>query len=534
MTNHEIAGVLLQIAEILEILDDTPFRANAYANAARSIEGFPRPAAEALGEIPGVGRAIAEKVRELVSTGRLRYLEELQDRIPPSLLELRQIPGLGPKKVRQLWQDLRVTSIHELENALAQGRLATVKGFGPKVLAAIRAGIARVRAEAGRYLLATAWRAGEHLLAQLRETFHVKRAALAGQVRRGWELVDGIDVVVAEPGGRDPGEHPWIAQGKTPDGIPVRLHKVSAEEFGSALFEATGPREHVAAVALKSGGRLPRVKAEEDVYERAGMAFIAPEQRESGAPVTEGLLDWSDLRGVLHVHSTWSDGVHSLEEMVREAADQGFTYVGITEHSRTAAYAGGLTEARLREQREAIEGLRRRFSGLWIFHGTECDILPDGTMDFPEEVLRWLDFCVASVHSSFQLGREEQTERICRALRNPYVDILGHPTGRLLLSRPGYETDLERVLRCAREEGKAMELNANPRRLDLDAAWSRRAKELGVTVSIDPDAHSLGGLLDVRYGVKVARRAGLTREDVLTAQPAETVAARFAARRGGL
>jgi DNA polymerase (family 10) len=529
MTNHEIAGVLMQIAEILEILDDKPFRANAYSNAARSIEGFPRPAAEAVDAIPGVGKAIAEKVRALASTGRLRALDELKDQLPPSLLELRQIPGLGPRKVRQLWQELRVTSLLELETALAQGRLQGVKGFGPKVLASIGEAIARRRAEAGKYLLAMAWRAGEHLLAQLRETFHVKRAALAGQVRRGWELVDGIDVVVAG-GDSNLGEHPWIAQGKTPDDIPIRLRAVAPEEFGTALFEETGPREHVEAVQAKVGSPLPRIESEEALYERAGMAFVAAEQRESDAPVA-GLLDWSDLRGVVHVHSTWSDGVHPLEEMVREARDQGFEYVGITEHSKTASYAGGLTESRLREQREAIEGLRRRYPEIRIWHGTECDILPDGSMDFSDETLRWLDFCVASVHSQFKLGREEQTERICRALRNPYVDILGHPTGRLLLSRPGYEVDLERVLACARDEGKAVELNANARRLDLDAAWSRRAKELGVTLSIDPDAHNLGGLLDVRTGVKVARRAGLTREEVLNAQLAEWVEERFSRRR---
>jgi DNA polymerase (family 10) len=245
------------------------------------------------------------------------------------------------------------------------------------------------------------------------------------------------------------------------------------------------------------------------------------------------LIELEDLRGVIHVHSTWSDGVHPLEDMVRQAREDGFAYVGIADHSKTASYAGGLTESRLREQREAIEKIRREVPGNEILHGTECDILPDGAMDFPDEALRWLDFAVGSVHSQFALGRAEQTERIRRALRNPFVDILGHPTGRLLLNRPGYEVDLEAVLECAREEGKAVELNSNANRLDLDSAWACRARELGVALALDPDAHHRAGLRDVRFGIKVARRAGLTREDVLNARPFESVAERFARRRRG-
>jgi len=528
MTNHEIAGVLSQIAEILEIVDDKPFRASAYANGARQIEGLTQPAADLvragkLGETPGIGKAIEEKVKELVTTGRLAYLEELKDQIPPSLLELREIEGLGPKKVRQLWQELRVTSLHELESALAQGRLKDLKGFGPKVLTSIGESIVRKRSETGLYLLALAWKAGETLLAQLRETFHVKQAELAGQVRRGCELVDGIDVVVGTDSPKPLREHPWLALGKTPDGIPIRLHAAPPADFGWALAQATGPAGHASRLTAKAA-------TEEEVYELAGIEFVPPEQRDADRP-ERSLIGWYDLRGVVHVHSTWSDGIAPLEEMVREARDRGFGYVGITEHSKTAAYAGGLSESRLREQREVIEKLRRQHLGFRIFHGSECDILADGAMDFSDETLRWLDFCVASVHSHFKLDRAAQTERICRALRNPYVDILGHPTGRLLLSRPGYEVDLERVLACAKEEGKVVELNANPRRLDLDSAWARRAKELGVEVSIDPDAHNLGGIMDVRYGLKVARRAGLAREDVLNARPAESVSEVFSRRR---
>ncbi|HEX4441713.1 MAG TPA: PHP domain-containing protein [Thermoanaerobaculia bacterium] len=574
MDRKRFAQMLSEMADMLELSGANQFKVRAYENGARAIMEFPGELADsvasgALRKVPGVGDTIFSHAGELVRTGRIAYYDELRALYPPTLTDCLRIPGLGSRKLRTLHHELGIDSLEALQLACLDGRVAALKGFGPKSRDHILRGIAMVRAAAGRFLYPAAVARAERLVESLAATGLASAVAAAGGVRRRSEVVDGLSLVAATerpvdlalafstlPEVVDVLESAPPAPGvRFLDGLPATLAIVAPEELPAALLHATGSAEHLEGLrarAVRRGMRLeplalvgangrPIPLADEDaLYAALGLPPIPPvlreglgeiEAAESGA--LPRLVRREDLRGLIHVHTDASDGRESLETMVTATRDLGYSWVAITDHSRTAGYAGGLTEERVREQREAIRALRRRFDGFRIFHGTEADILKDGSIDFGDEFLGELDLVVASVHSRFGLSREEQTERLIRAVRNPRVAVLGHPTGRLLLARPGLDADMEAVIDAAAESGCAIEVNGSPRRLDLDWRLVRRAVAKGVLISIDPDAHATRELRYAEWGAGIAAKGWTTPDGVLNAMDADGLAAWLEARRGG-
>ncbi|HSM13979.1 MAG TPA: DNA polymerase/3'-5' exonuclease PolX [Thermoanaerobaculia bacterium] len=573
MNRQAVSRILKETGILLEIRGENPFRVRAYENAARAIEGMadePEDRLEAgtLGEIPGIGPGLVASIGEILHTGRLALNEELRAEVPPGLLQLYRIPGLGAKRIRALHEKLGVGSPAELEAACREGSVAALAGFGAKSEQKILEGLARLGERSERHLISEAEPEAARLLEHLEGHAGVRRVSIAGSLRRRSETIGDLDFVaavddddrgaVASRFESAPGIEEVIASGETKvsirlgSGFQADLRMVSDDEFASALHHFTGSKEHnveLRGLARRRGltineyglfegeERIP-VAAEEELYERLGLAWVPPEMREGAGevrPAESGppprLIEEGDLRGTLHVHTTWSDGIATLEQMARAAAALGWEYLGIADHSRSAAYAGGLTPERVREQWREIDAWNERDEPPFLFKGTECDILQDGSLDFPDELLLGFDFVVVSVHSRFGMPREAMTARIARAVSHPCATFLGHPTGRLLLAREGYELDLDDVLSAARENGTVPEINANPHRLDLDWRVLRGWLAAGGRTSIHPDAHSTQGLADVRYGVGVARKAGARAEDVLVTLPLEELRERFRARR---
>jgi DNA polymerase (family 10) len=560
MDNPQVAETLETIGNLLDLKGENPFKVRAYHNAARAIAALPESVArlaeeKRLGEIPGIGEALEEKITQLVSTGGLAYLEDLRKEVPSGLLELIRIPSLGPKKARILWKERDITDTAGLRRACLENRLLDLKGFGEKSQKKILEGIEFLGRHEGQVLLGTAAPVARALEAHLRACPQVARASVAGSLRRGKEVVRDIDLLAssAEPERvmdhfvRAEGVAEVLARGETKtsvrlrSGLQVDLRVVTDAQFPCALAYFTGSREHNVALralaqkkglkvneyGLFRGEELLPCEDEAELHARLGLPFLPPELRENTGELdlaaAPPLLERAQIRGLLHVHSDWSDGVSTLEELSAKARSMGLRYLGIADHSRTAAYAGGLDEARLERQMEEIDRLNREHGDLTILKGVESDILPDGTLDLDPRTLGRLDFVVGSVHSRFDMGPEEMTLRICKALSAKEIHILGHPTGRLLLSREGYRVDLERVIQAARENHKILELNAHPQRLDLDWVHCRRARDAGVLVSINPDAHSAASLDDIEFGVATARRGWLEAKDVLNAHDLERV-----------
>ncbi|MBI4168464.1 MAG: DNA polymerase/3'-5' exonuclease PolX [Acidobacteria bacterium] len=574
MDRERVADVLEEIALLLDLKGESPFKSRAYRSAATTIRALDRDLAElvrtgGLTALPGIGSALAEKITTLVDTGSLPYRDRLRAEVPraAAIAEFLRIPGLGPRKAQVLAEKLQVGSLGELEYACHENRLLEIPGFGARAQEKILKGIERLRSYRGRLLLGDALPLAEELRAALAAAPVVTSAAIAGAVRRGEETVGEITLVVESedtqaivaalsrlPRVRDasPLRDASRITVSLDAGVPLHLAVVRPEGRACALLHRTGGAAHLGALqerARKGGldlredglyrGReqLP-CPDEEAVYRALGLPFVAPELREglgeieaAEAGTLPDLVEERDLRGILHVHSTWSDGRLSIEEIVDRCSALGYEYVGITDHSQSARYARGLTPESLRQQQMQIGEARRGHPEIRVLMGSEVDILPDGSLDYPEEVLATLDFVVASVHSSFGLKEAEQTGRIVRALRHPRATILGHPTGRLLLAREPYAVNLEEILSTAAREGVCVELNANPHRLDLDTAACRLARSLGARVAIDPDAHDAAGLRDARFGVAVARRAGLTAAHILNASPAGRLDEALARRR---
>ena len=558
---------------MLELAGANQFKVRAYENGARAVMEFPGDLDEAvatgaLRKVPGIGDTIFGHAAELVRTGRIAYYDELRASYPPGLTDCLRIPRLGARKLRTLHQELGVDSLEALEAACLDGRVAALKGFGPKSRDHILRGIAMVRAAAGLFLFPAALARAERLGEALRATGLASEVVVAGGVRRRSEVVDALALVAASERPIDLAlafctlpEVVEVAESAPPapsvrflDGLPAALAIVPPAAFPGALLHATGSAAHLDALrarAVSRGLRLeplgllrgdePVPAASEDaIYAALGLPPIPPELREGTGEVEAAesgelprLVRREDLRGLIHVHTDASDGRETLETMVRATRDAGYSWVAITDHSRTAGYAGGLSEERVRAQREEIRALRRRVDGFRIFHGTEADILADGAIDFGDEFLGELDVVVASVHSRFGLGRAEQTERLIRAVRNPRVAVLGHPTGRLLLARDGLDADMEAVIDAAAESGCAIEVNGSPRRLDLDWRLVRRAVARGVRIAIDPDAHSVRELGYAAYGVGIAAKGWTGAGQVLNALDADGLSAWLAARRGG-
>ncbi len=565
MTKEQIAEVLENFGRLLELKGENPFKIRAYSNAVRALETLAEPleklVAEArLDEIDGIGKAIAEKITTLVQTGALPQYDELRESFPADILTLFELQGLGAKKIKLIHDTLRISSISSLRRACKDGRIAAMPGFGEKTAANILAAIEHRKKNAGAFLLGDVATIAQRLLDDLRSHPEILHAEIAGSFRRGKEIVHDLDIIAAtrEPKlvSEDFAAHELVervlAAGATKtsvvlkNGLQCDLRVVSSAEYPFAIQYFTGSKEHNVRLrgrALERGwslneyrfseaeGRklaepLPEVREEGGIYRSLGLRFVPPELREDRGELeaaAEGrlpaLIEWQNLRGTFHNHTTASDGRATLEQIADAAMELGLEYLGIADHSRSSVQANGLDAARLAEQRAQIDALNSGYEGFRIFSGTECDILKDGSLDFPDDVLASLDYVVASVHSSFTLGEAEMTNRLIKAISNPRVTMLGHITGRLLTTRDPYKVDIPAVIEAAAATGTIIELNANPRRLDMDWRWWPLAKEKGVKCSINPDAHSTRGLQDLAFGIRIARKGWLTRDDVVNCLP---------------
>jgi DNA polymerase (family 10) len=573
MDSRTAAHVLSQIASYLELKGENSFKCRAYAGAAKALMGVGTDDLGALyhsgelGKVRGLGPATLAVVRDLVETGESRYLEQLRESTPEGLVGMLDIPGLTPERIRQIYESSGIETVEQLEAAAKDGRLAKVPKLGPKTAAKILAGIATAR-ERGTLRLSHHVAIDAHqLLAAVRSHPDVTRAEIAGTLRRRMEVAARVDIVaacatdpiaVAQSFARLPGIHSAGDGGASvslqfADGAQLDLVCVAPEDFGVALWQATGSSEHVAEVTERLGANGFAVEThalrderdaplhasdESDVYAFAQLVYIEPELREGRGEVEAAaqgalptLVAMSDIRGVLHCHSLYSDGKASIADMAGAARARGWSYIGITDHSQAAFYAGGLSPERIRTQLAEIDELNATFTDFRILKGIEADILADGRLDYGDELLDRFDFVIGSIHSRFSMDLSAMTARIIAALDDPRLTILGHPTGRLLLSRGPYAIDMNAVLQKAAEVGAAVELNADPKRLDLDWRHLRRAKTLGATIEIGPDAHSIPGLDVMEIGVGIARKGWLEASDVLNARPVEHVIAFARARR---
>ncbi|MEW6261519.1 MAG: DNA polymerase/3'-5' exonuclease PolX [Thermodesulfobacteriota bacterium] len=555
----EIAAAFEETAALLELKGENPFKVKAYTQAARAILSVPGDLADLVttgrvASVKGFGRTLAGHVAELVTTGRLGLLVELRNHFPAGVLEMMQVPGLGPKKVKALYEDLGIKSLGELEYACRENRLVTLKGFGAKTQAKVLQGLEALKKYRGRHLWAEVEHTALDLAAGLAGCPEVGRVELAGSFRRRKEIVkdldlvavsqspagaveclEGLDLVEALTGGA---ETKFSFRLKT--GLNADLRLVPAESFAFAWHHFTGSTEHNTQMRQRAKTRGFKLN-EYGLFDQAGrnvspgivldetgvfnlldLPFIPPELREGLGEIEAAaagrlprLIEDKDIRGLFHVHSNYSDGGLTLADLIRHARALGYEYLGLSDHSRGAAYAGGLDLPALDRQWAEVLELRQGNPDFGLFWGIESDILPDGSLDYPPQVLARFDFILASVHSHFSLTEKEMTARLVKAVQNPFTTILGHPTGRLLLAREPYALDLPAVLAAAAEHGVAVEINANPHRLDLDWREMRRAKDLGLKTIICPDAHSASGLQDARYGVNAARKGWLTQEDVI-------------------
>jgi DNA polymerase (family 10) len=557
VTNKAIARHLALAADLVELSGGNAFRARAFAQAARAVERLDGPAEAHILDgtitgVPGIGRGLAADLGELVRTGTTRVVADLLEALPPGVPDLLRVKGLGVKKARALWHDAGVTSLDALEAAALSGKLADLDGFGAKTVANLLASVEQLRSYAGKAHFRDAWREATAVRGAL-EAAGIT-AEVAGPVRRQCNVVERVDVVAAgsllavsqalgaaglsvRPDAGDVGDADQSVEATLPNGLPLTVWLTDSDRFGRALWERTGPDEHVAAVTARAtADALADARTEDAVYAAAGLQPIPPPLRdddwfaEAEAGTLPTLLKTADLRGTVHNHTTASDGAHTLREMAEAARARGLEYFGVCDHSQSLKIAHGLTPAELEAQIADVAALNRENPGVRVFSGSEVDILADGQMDFSDDLLSRLDLVVASVHQGFNMSVDEATARVVRAVSNPHVDVLGHPTGRLLLRREGYPLDHEAVLDACAQHGTAVELNANPWRLDVDWRFVRGARARGLYVSINPDAHAADGLDDVVWGVASAQKGGLTAEGSLTSLPADALAAWLAAR----
>jgi DNA polymerase (family 10) len=555
MDKKTVANILNEIGLLLELKGENPFKSRAYYNAARIIEVLDEDLEAMVKEgrlrdVKGIGEALEKKITELVTTGKLKYYEELKQSVPLGLVEMLKIPGLGPKKIKTLYDKLGITTIGELEYACIENRLLSLPGFGEKTQKKVLEGIQFIKQFSGHHLYFEAYEEAVRLKEYLESTGLVIRCEIAGSIRRKKEIVKDIDMLAtsAQPEKlmecfvNYQGVKDVVAKGDTKtsvvlnSGINADLRVVKDEEFPYALHHFTGSKEHntvlrhrAKAMGIKmneyglfKGDVLIRCASEEEIFEKLNLCYIPPELRENAGEIEAAergeipvLVEEKDLKGVFHVHTTYSDGRNSLADIVQRSRELGYSYIAITDHSQSAFYANGLSTERLLEQWEEIEALNREYDDIVILKGIEVDILPDGSLDYGDDVLEKFDLVIASIHSHFKMGREEMTRRVVKAIENDHVHIVGHLTGRLLLSRDGYEIDVHEVIEAAREHGKVIEINSSPYRLDLDWRYIKHAKERGVKFAICPDAHSIEGLEDVKYGIGIARKGWLEAKDVI-------------------
>ena len=573
MRNSEIAERFQEMASLLEIKGDNPFKVRAYQKAAQNIESLTEELSEIekrgdLERIPGIGKDLAQKISEMIHSERLGALEDLKKEVPDALLELVAIPGLGPKKAKLLYDKTGIKAMAELEEAARENRLRDLPGFGQKTEQNILAGIELIRRGRERMLLGRALALAQSMIGRLRLMPEIDQISEAGSLRRRKETVRDIDILITS---RDPGKvmdafvtlpevKEVLARGTTKASVLTReemqvdLRVVEPDTYGAALAYFTGSKAHnirLREMANRQGLKVSEYgvfreqdearvagRTEKEVYRALGLPYIPPELREDRGEIEAAignrlphLVDLGDIRGDFHCHSRWSDGGHPIREVAEAARRRGYAYIAITDHSQSLGVARGLSPELVERQLQEIAALNGQMKGFTILSGSEVDILKDGSLDLPDEILARLQVVVASVHSAFKQTRETMTARVIRAMRNPYVTILGHPTGRLLGEREAYEIDLEQVIRAASDTGTFLEINSFPQRLDLDDIHCKRAKELGATVAVGTDSHTNSQLETMSLGVSVARRGWLERDDLLNTLSLDDLFLRLRAKR---
>jgi DNA polymerase (family 10) len=547
MDKFAVAAALNEIARYIELTDPAPFRARAFEKAARAVEGIEGPLdAARLAGVPGIGKGTATVIEELLRTGTSAYLEELRGTYPPDIFQLLRVPKLGLRKIGQLYEELGIGGLDELEEAAKAGKVARLKGFGEKTQQLILKGIAFARMRESRFLLPVGLEVGELLRERLAGIDAVEDAEVTGSVRRRLEIIRNVNIAVSTKATakviaairereivadlEEVDEH--TLRGRARNEIDVIFHFAPPDAFGAMLLATTGSAEFLLAWPAKS---IPLAPTEEEVFQKAGVVYVPPERRENGDDLKlkkpRPLVEMAALRGTFHVHTTYSDGRNTVGEMLAAARERGFDYVGLSDHSKAATYAGGLTEERLKLQKTEVDKLKPSLAPMRVFRGTEADILPDGSIDYGPKTLRDFDFVVASVHSRFSMTKDEMTERMLLALDDPHVTFLGHMTGRKLLNREGYTFDYDRIFERAGERGVIIEINGNPNRLDIDWRLVHRALDRGVRFSIHPDAHSIREYNALVTGIWVARKAGLSAKEIFNTQDAEAVSEYLSARR---
>jgi DNA polymerase (family 10) len=554
--NAEIAAIFDQIAELLEIEGENQFRVRAYRRAARTIEGLPQSvrgllsAGKDLSELPGIGKDLAGKIADIVKSGHFALLEQLKKKLPGELGDIAALPGLGPKRVKLLYQELKVHTLDDLRRAIRSGRLRKLPGFGPTSEQKLAAALKKPTTEK-RFRLSVAEAEAEALVGYLRDG---GRVVVAGSYRRRRDTVGDLDVLVTAKNGAAVGNKlvryenvaDVLAHGPTRatvvlrSGLQVDVRAVPEPSYGAALLYFTGSKAHNIALrglanehgwklneyGMFAGKRRIAGATEEEIYKKLKLAYIPPELREDRGEIALAktgrlprLVTADDIRGDLHVHSDWTDGTAPMAEMAAAAQARGYEYMALTDHSRRVAMAHGLDPARLSRQIRAIDRLNDKLRGFTILRGIEVDILKDGRLDLPDSTLKRLDVVVASVHSFFDLPREAQTDRMVRAMENRHVSIIGHPTGRLIGEREPYDIDMERVISAARDCGCCLEINSEPDRLDLNDIHAHAAKLAGIKVAVSTDAHSVNAFAYIRFGIDQARRGWLTADDVINTRP---------------
>jgi DNA polymerase (family 10) len=578
MDKSQIAEIFEEIATLLELKGENPFKARAYTTAARVLDGFDGDLAwlvseNRLGELTGLGEALRLKVAELVKTGRLEYYERLRASVPEGLLGLIEIPSLGPKKIRLLHDKLGVTTVDELEAACLKQSVRHLAGFTAKTEEKLLAAIAQSREYATLFVYGMAWSEAEEIREALRDHEDVLQLSIAGSMRRGREVVKDLDFVASSRRPEAVMDYfvslPWVKQvtGKGPTktsvllktGISVDLRVVADAEFATALHHFTGSKEHNVALrrrAISQGCKLSEwglfevkktkgkeekegkriaCQTEEDLFAALGLQYIPPELREDLGEIEAAekreiprLVEWTQLRGTFHCHTNWSDGRNTLAEMAAEARELGLDYLGIADHSKSSIQANGLNELRLAEQIKLIAEHNAKVPDFHVFAGSEVDILKDGRLDFGDDILKKLDYVVASIHNGLTQDGEDMTKRVIRAMENEYVTMLGHPTGRRLLQREPSKIDLHKIIDCAARTGTWIELNCSAWRMDMDWRWWHRARDQGVKCVINPDAHRIAQFGMLRHGVTLARKGWLRREDVINTLSLEKVTAALA------
>lgn len=561
MKNADISSLFNALADLLEIKGENPFRIRAYRRAALAIAGLGKDIAalseKELLEIPGIGKDLAGKISEYLRSGKMEAYERLKQELPEGLITLLSVPGLGPKTVNLLYREYHVTDIDQLEDLARTHRLSTLRGIKEKTETGILKGIEMIRRYAARYPLGKVLPISLEIKEYLKATAPVDRIEVAGSIRRWKETVRDIDILCTA---KDPHavmkiftampdirqvlmKGPTKSSVLTKPGIQVDLRVVEEDSFGSALAYFTGSKEHnirLRELAVRAGLKLNEYgifrekdnkklggRYEEDIYTILGLRYVPPELREDRGEIEAAqsnalpeLVELQDIRGDLHVHSTWSDGSLEIEDLVREQVAKGYAYTALTDHSKGLGVARGLSEERLLEQIAAINAYNRKLKGFRILTGTEVNIKNDGSLDFDDAMLKKLDVVVASVHTGFKQSKEQLTQRIVRAMQNPHVSIIGHISGRLIGERDAYELDMEQVLDTAAKTRTALEINAYPLRLDLSESYAKTAKEKNVPIVISTDSHARGQFDNMQYGVAIARRGWLEKSTILNTLPA--------------